>query len=389
MKYQLVALGPLTSVRVTDLKSEIEARIGDLGLDPGRDFELLEAGQRGQIDWDGTPVGVWFGAQRSSDSDHLAVLTQLLTENCDIFPVVDNLQDYDQTVPSELQPIHGREWDPAHLVPDILRAFYLTRAQRQAFISYKRSESSAVALQLFDLLTQYGYRVFLDTVSVEAGADFQQTLWGKMADVDLLVFLDTKNALSSRWVHEELARAHDLGLGALQLIWPDQTRTPGTEFSDCIQLVLQDFSNGSADVADLLTNDVMKKVLTEAERSRIRSLKARRDRVVTDLVEQAHDHHLDAVIHPVEAVVNPVGSIELRRSDQRIAIAIPLVGIPDAVTIQQLEKILSPTHHSVSKIVYDGLGIQPDWADHLDWLNRHHRLQTSQVTTLGSWLGGL
>jgi hypothetical protein len=394
MKYQLVVLGPLASMRVPDLKSEIEARIGDLGLDPASDFELLDAGQNGQIDWEAIPVGVWFGAQSSadsdaSDSDHLAILTQLLTENCAIFPVVDNSQDYQQKVPAKLWPINGHEWDPPRLVTDILRTFRLTRAQRQAFISYKRSESSAVALQLFNALTQYGYRVFLDTVSVEAGTDFQQALWGRMADVDLLVFLDTKHTLSSRWVHEELARAHDLGLGVLQLIWPDQTRTPGTELSDPIQLISQDFSNGSADAADLLKEDVLKKVLTEAERSRIRSLKARHDRVLTDLVEQAHDCQLEAVIHPVEAVTHPVVSIELRRSDQRIAIAIPLVGIPDAVTVQQLEKIFAPTQHTISKIVYDGLGLQPDWADHLDWLNRHHGLQTNQVATLDTWLGGL
>jgi hypothetical protein len=384
-----VSLGPWASACVPDLKAELEARLGDLGLDPASDFELLDATRNGQIEWDATPVGVWFGAQGSTDSDHLAVLTQLLSENCVIFPVVDNSQDYQQKVPERLWSINGHEWNPPRLVSDILRTFRLTRAQRQAFISYKRSESNGVALQLFNALTQYGYRVFLDTVSVEAGTDFQQTLWGRMADVDLLVFFDTKNALSSRWVHEELARAHDLGLGVLQLIWPDHTRTPGTELSDFIRLMSEDFSNGSADAADLLKDDVLKRVLTEAERSRIRSLKTRHDRVLTDLVEQAHDYQLEAVIHPIEAVAHPVVSIELRRADQRIAIAIPLVGIPDAITIHQLEKIFAPTHHSISKIIYDGLGLQSDWADHLDWLNRHHGLQTNQVATLDTWLGGL
>jgi hypothetical protein len=156
-----------------------------------------------------------------------------------------------------------------------------------------------------------------------------------------------------------------------------------------MQLELQDFSNGRADAADRLTDERLQHVLAEAERSRIRSLKTRRDRVVTDLVEQARDHQLEAVIHPVEAVVNPVGSIELRRGDKRLAVVIPLVGVPDAVIIHQLETILTSAHPSMSKIVYDGLGMQPDWADHLDWLNRHHRLQTSQVATLDSWLGGL
>src|SRR3712207_8480316 len=37
---------------------------------------------------------------------------------------------------------------------------------------------------------------------------------------------------SSRWVRDELTRAHELGLGALQVVWPGHKGTPGAEFSE-------------------------------------------------------------------------------------------------------------------------------------------------------------
>jgi hypothetical protein len=299
-----------------------------------------------------------------------------------VFPVVDSFQEYQDQVPDELHTINGHEWDPSRLVPDILRAFRLTRAQRQAFVSYKRNESSSVAVRLFDALSHRGYRVFLDTASVETGEDFQEALWGRMADVDLLLFLDTDGALSSKWVCEELARAHDLGLGVLQLVWPDQSRTSGTELSDCIELDYTDFVNEIVDSSGTLTDAALRTVLAEAERSRIRSLRARCDRVVADFLDQATERQLGAV-------VQTSGTIELHRDGSKVGTAIPLVGIPEAFTIQQHEELIAPSDVANSIIVYDGLGMRPAWAAHLEWLNRHHHLQTSQVVEIDRWLGGL
>ena len=70
-------------------------------------------------------------------------------------------------------------------------------------------------------------------------------LWDRLSEADLLVFLDTPNALSSRWVEEELTRAHQIGTGTLQLIWPGHEKTAGTDFSTGFELEEADFDRDS------------------------------------------------------------------------------------------------------------------------------------------------
>jgi hypothetical protein len=197
--------------------------------------------------------------------------------------------------------------------------------------------------------------------------------------VDLLIFLDSPQALSSRWVYQELARAHDLGLGVLQLIWPNHARTSGTEFSDPITLQQTDFVGQQADADDRLTDAALTRVTEEAERARIRSLAARRIRVVADLVDQAIECGLEAIVHPVDR-------IEFRRAGNPVGVAVPLVGLPDAVAIQTCEVVRDEADLSRVRIVYNGLGMDADWAKHLDWLNRHHRIVVTQVDEIGGWL---
>jgi hypothetical protein len=203
-----------------------------------------------------------------------------------------------------------------------------------------------------------------------------------MADVDLLIFLDSPGALSSRWVHQELARAHDLGLGVLQLAWPGHTRTPGTEFSEFIRLAATDFRNQVVSADGMLDAPKLAEVMATAEKTRIRSLSARRLRVVADLIDQAIDAGLEAIVHPVDP-------IELQRNGATLAKVVPFVGLPDAPSIQREEIKFPADALTTKRIVYDGLGINPDWLDHLEWLNRREGLITTQLAFISGWLGEL
>ena len=118
-----------------------------------------------------------------------------------------------------MQSVNGIAWDDARLTGDILKAFGLTRELRQAFISYKRSDSAGIARQLAHILFDRGYQIFLDTASVERGVAFQDVLHDRLANIDLVILLDSPHALDSVWVHEELDMVNQLGLGVLQLAW--------------------------------------------------------------------------------------------------------------------------------------------------------------------------
>lgn len=380
MKYQLIAAGPLKESYINTLETEIMESMSGLGLDKDEYLEVLKAEQKGQINWDGIPVMVWFGGNNTPDSQELNLLDDFLKNNAPVFPVVETLSSYPQLVPSQLHRINGQEWDSARLAADVLRAFQLSRSQRQAFVSYRRSETRNVAVQLFSELSLRGYQAFLDTASVESGVDFQEALWGRMVDVDLLIFLDSPDALSSQWVHQELNRAQALGLGILQLIWPDHDRTLGTEFCDFIQLETSAFSNGQADLDDRLTDETVKEILSAAERSRIRSLGSRRRRVVADFVDQVKRVHLDAEVHPID-------KIEVYRDSQLVGSVIPFVGLPNAQAIQRHEEQLAEQDLPNIRIVYDGLGMNPDWDEHLTWLNAKKLSPiTIQIELVDDWL---
>jgi hypothetical protein len=104
----------------------------------------------------------------------------------------------------------------------------LLRKRRRLFISYKRTESAMVAQQLYHALDERGFDVFLDTLSVRPAEQFQEHLWHRMTDSDVVILLYTKSAHASGWVEQEIERANGMKITVVQLIWPGVSRDPTT-----------------------------------------------------------------------------------------------------------------------------------------------------------------
>jgi len=376
--YELVLLGPDKDTH----KTEIESRVADLFNKIGLDFEVdgkLIIGGKTEPDWSGFPVAVWFGGTNAADPVDAALMREFLDKGFTLFPVVASLANYSKLVPVELKAINGQEWDVAKTSADVMKGFRLARALRQVFISYKRSEGAGLAHQLFHELNEKGFRVFLDTASVDAGTDFQKALWSRMADVDLVVLLDTKTALDSTWVHQELNRAHDLGLGVVQLIWPDHKQTPGTELSFPIALKPADFVDARFDKSGTLQPNTIREIIRSIESERIRSLSARRTRLVEGLLEHVNSKGATVCVHPME-------NVEVLKDNKKIVEVVPFVGVPDSLALYQNElgKAYEPTI-----IVYNGLGVDEEWSEHLRWLNKKGTVTIHQIDDFGSYIGGI
>ena len=131
---------------------------------------------------------------------------------------------------------------------------------------------------------------------------FQEVLHYRLADIDVVILLDSPRALDSKWVHEELDLIHQLGLGVLQLFWtkpdPDDPEDPtqrklkptkGTEFSMRFPLEEGHFVDPNVTIGPeaILKPDVLGQVVDRAEQARIRSLGSRRLRVVSYLRAEA------------------------------------------------------------------------------------------------------
>lgn len=390
MKYQILILGPKMEDYLPEFIDAMRSAVSDVGLSFPGDVEVLKISDESSIRWDGTPVALWFGGDDGPIPQELDLLEHLAKEIVPVFPIVDDLEFYRERTPPILQSVNGSEWQSgdavacARIVADLMRALRLTRATRQAFISYKRDEASGVATQLFDELVHRGYQVFLDIWSVEKGSDFQQILWDRMADVDLLIFLDSQTALDSRWVKEELARAHALGLGVYQLLWPDRDKpTRGTELSlACTKLKKEDFVGATLAKETILEGARLKEILVDIETIRIRSLAAKRRSIGGEIRELAITFGLETCFHPVDPIA-------LYHDGTQVGAIVISTGVPDAALIHRESVALDLENVKNAKIVYNGLGVRQAWRDHLDWLNPRVPLATMPVHCLEQWLGGL
>lgn len=405
MPNQLILLGPQASVRQQALETAFNARVLDLGLTPGSDTEVIGAPHK-QIDWGGAPVVVWLGSPHAAnDQNELALLKRLFDLPSPVFPIVEDLSQFQSSVPQELLQVNGIQWQSDHddlprLVADLLRAMRLLREQRQAFVSYRRDRTTGVARQIFSEMAHRGYLPFLDTASVPSATDFQETLWSRMADIDLVVLLDAPGTLDSNWVHQELNRAHALSLGVLQLVWPSPPQapmifrgSPGTELCDRLELSDADFdstdlwdASGRANPARHLSPPALDRVIAAIEVARIRSLNRRRKKIVGEIMDLATSRGLGIKLYPPDATEYPIGALGLIRSDVEVGCVIPLVGLPDAIVLDDHESLLKRQDWRHVKIAFDGLGISPRWSSHVGWLNSREKLVARQIDELDEWM---
>lgn len=380
-QYHFCILGPSARDKSVALTAEVRDQVLRLGLDFDSEVQIGTGLPKHRAK---LSVAIWAGRPGVFDKGELDFALAMLADGQSVFPVIDQGDPFSSSVPRELQHLNGGVWDSVErVVSQSMRSLRLVPDDRQAFISYKREDSQGVAIQLFSELALRGFRTFLDTASIPVGAEFQDSLWCRMAGADLLILLDSPNIAASQWVHDELARAHDLGLGTLQLLWPGHTRTSGTELCDLIQLQTTDFDSQHLGRTAKLTSSAVSHVVRVAESSRIRSLSLRLAHVVGDVLDIATSHGLLA-----EAL--PIGPILLKRGQKLVGRVLPVVGLPDARIVHQNEMGLIPAVSQLpARLTYNGLGASREWIQHLDWLNEREGLRSEQVDKLASWIGAL
>src|SRR5207244_4190805 len=143
-----------------------------------------------------------------------------------VIPTVSGAGDFRAHIPDFLHGTNGlrrRGDDPelTELSVAMLECVGLLRWQRRVFVSYRRIESRAGAMQLHDLLTARGFDVFLDTHDIRPGEPFQEILWHRLCDSDVMVMLDTPTYFDSKWTRQEIGRARAKEIHVLRVVWPE------------------------------------------------------------------------------------------------------------------------------------------------------------------------
>lgn len=370
-RYQIVLIEPAQQGAAARLEALLLDQVQALGVDPAA-ISVLHGEDANKRDPRGPVAAVYFGTDGSLPSWVDPVVAGLVNDGVPILPVVEDTNRFRELVPDRLTAFNGRAFDGDDkdlnaIACIVLENLDLLRRNRRIFISYRRVDSRGVAVQVYEALEAAGYEAFLDTHSIRGSDLFQDELWQRLSDVDLVVLLDSPNFLTSYWTAQELARVNALGIGMVQLLWPNQKLDPQAGLALPIQLTDTDFVGGTCTVheADQLVDSTVRDIVSAVEGHRARSTGARHKALVGEVCSAAAKAGHSAQVHWRRCIV-------VTQDGGHRKVAVPVVGVPDAVRYHDVDRLIDTVDDLDSKdavLVYNHAGIRERWLEHLEWLN--------------------
>lgn len=188
-------------------------------------------------------------------------------------------------LPDVIRRLNAIIWnDGAEQAVKIARLLGLVESERKLFLSYRRTESEALALQLRRALSERSYDVFLDRFSVPPAVDFQERLDAELADKAFALLLESASAVGSDWVQHEVSYALGHHIAVLALSLPDAD--PDGRFGvidDAFRLSINSAELEGAGPERTLTDEALARVLDVVELQAARQLRRRREQLLGSL----------------------------------------------------------------------------------------------------------
>lgn len=387
IKYQLVIIGSENNFKNNIVELLIK-RVSDLGLNIDT-IIILDENNFSEYKGNAPTVVLYFGDD-NLNFINLNILNKLISDACFILPIVSDIQNFNNLIPKELSSINGFELKSENeiesLVSRILEGLSLLRESRRLFISYRRKESAAAAIQLYEELDKSGFDVFLDTHSIKSGEQFQDMLWHRLVDTDVLILLHTIDFLDSIWTKAEIDTANSMSIGMIQLVWPGVFVKPDKGFLTIENLTEGDFENNIfANKESRFTESTLKRITIAAESLRARNLASRQDNLIEEFIDSANSNSLDVTLQPEKF-------ISLKNSKGDDIEIIPTVGVPNAFTYNQkqefIETIKAKDTQSIY-LLYDDRNILKKWIAHLAWLDSYLPVKAIKISEITNWINKL
>jgi hypothetical protein len=352
--YELAVMGVPTDAQIAELEKNITDAIHPFGLQLGAD-----------VGWSIRPIDLtinqrtstavaFFGATGVSE----AGLNTLLEKGVPIIPIASAAGKIGTDIPTSLKSLNCLTYSndgPGRVATALLECVGLLPRQRRVFLSYRRDEARGAALQLFDFLSAKVFEVFLDTHAILPGEDFQATLWHRLCDSDVLIMLDTPTYFESRWTSAEYGRALAKGISVLRVGWPGVGASPRTATASRLDLLPDEVDITTGHLADI----TLERIGCHLETVRSQSHAVRSLNLFSNLKSGV------LCIGGSVSGVGPRGAVHLVMPDGKQVTAYPTVGVPTSIT---LNKALEHSSGGSVAVVFDHIGLQPKWLEHLTWL---------------------
>lgn len=360
--YEIIFLGNIPAEIQELLEQSLRDRVEQFGLIIGDDLRICKGSEDRAKNQAASRAAIYFGDGSDTDLEEAIRLKGL---NVPIIPVVSDLRTFSKNVPAELASLNGLELvdgaDGAErILSSLLECAGLLREQRKVFVSYRRTESRAAAVQLHDELCARGFDVFLDTHDVRPGEVFQDVLWHRLCDSDMMVMLDTPTYFESKWTKQEIGRARAKQIHVLRVIWPDVETNRMADLAETIYLEPHELEGKDGP----LSEPTIQQIVEHVENIRSRSVASRYLSIAGKFRSE---------VELIGASVEGIGAhraIRVRLTDGTALLAYPIVGIPTAETLNDVAmKAAFATDNPAPILVYDHVGIRDLWVAHLKWLD--------------------
>jgi len=382
-KYQIIILGSITGI-VDEIATLFHEKLRELNLQENF-YQIISNSQVDKEYKGNQPTFVlYFGSQNGKFED-IAIVERLLNEGNIVLPIFYN--SFNNEIPEILSNQNGLKYEQHQkdkIVSLILESFGKLRNTRKIFISYKRDESSSIAIQLYEALEKNNFDVFLDTHSIKQGEPFQDELWHRMTDCDVIVLLNTPKFLESEWCEKEIAEASVKQIGVLQMVWPNNKLNSMAEVCFPRQMQPEDFIDNIFDNKDVsrLTDITLKSIIQKVESIRARNLAARQDNLITEFLNIARKNGKTVNIQPERFITEEIAENKRR-------VFIPSVGIPQSMDYNQssvLKKEIKEYSVDEVYLIYDNVRIREKWLKHLEYLNEYLDVKTIKKQEFDLWL---
>ncbi|MDJ1498409.1 toll/interleukin-1 receptor domain-containing protein [Cytophagaceae bacterium DM2B3-1] len=382
-KYQIVLTGTITSA-TTEITELFYKKLEELQL-LSNAYKTINASDFDKEYKGNQPTFVLYFGNSEGNFEDANLVEKLLKDGNIVLPIFYN--SFREEIPPILSNQNGLQYSNDKndtIVNLILESFGKLRNSRKVFISYKRDESTSVAIQLYEALEKYNFDVFLDTHSIKPGEPFQDELWHRMTDCDVIVILNTPKFLESNWCKEEIAEANVKQIGVVQLIWPNHILERIAEVCFPINLNENNFINKVYNNKDTskLTNETVSSIVQQVESVRARNLASRQDNLITEFLNIARTYGKGMNIQPERFITEKLDNKKRR-------IFIPTVGIPQSIDCDPSSALMKEIDDfSVNEVylIYDDIRIKEKWLNHLDYLNNHLDVKTIKKQKFDEWL---
>lgn len=355
--YELAIMGSPSDDQIREVELHLSEGLKAFGLTLGKEVAWATRVNSFKPSRRIASAVLFFGAKDVSDSG----LESILNEGIPVIPVASKYSQVHMEIPEILRALNCLAFEEdgiQRVATALLECAGLLPRQRRVFISYRRNESREAALQLFDDLSARHFDVFLDTHGIGPAEDFQAMLWHRLCDSDVLVMLDTPNYFESRWSSAEFGRALAKGISVLRVGWPNSEASARISTASRIDLCDSDIDSGTG----RLTDEVIGRICFQIEALRSQSHAVRGlslfSRISQGLVQ-------------IGGKVSGVGehkAVFAHLPNGKIVIVYPTVEVPTSVT---LHEALNRSPDSSVAVVYDEVGLRPEWLNHLSWLGAH------------------